>query len=490
MIIRGRSIQIGGYFFATIATAAASFFSVPMLIRLLGTEQFGRWSLLEPLQLLLSQVMLLGLNYGIVKLINFDKFPPFSTFTILFRGSQPVLFLTSILAFLVIPHLGFSLPEAMCFALLVYAEAVVILALAFYRASSAVNGYAAGSITRVLIFLTALGITLFGGWQLLRNIWGVLTWRLLSAVAAIVVSIYLVKRMNKNREFFRTDNEGTTWQRYCDAVVYGLPMLVTGLLTMVIEFADRYILKAFFDYTTLAHYVVYLKIAAFLNPFIIAPIGLWWPTERFRRRQSADGGNLFFRQAALIILMILLLSGGVLWFISPWLITWFAPGTPQAPGIVLLLIVSVIFMGMGAPLNISLLDSGKTHLNIYGVLGGALIHIVSCFTLIPPFGTMGAALSTALSYLAYTLLLNFMSQKQTRVPFAYIRMFFLFVMFLVELFIIRTISSGTDFYFCIVTSSVYALVFSITSAILLWYIRPTNSTLIKEKQEDPYVTAK
>jgi O-antigen/teichoic acid export membrane protein len=486
VIIRGRSFQIGGYFFATIASAAASFFSVPLLTRLLGTEQFGRWSLLEPLQLLLSQIVLLGINYGIVKQINFDKSLPFATFISLLKCSQPLLILISIITFFALPQLGFSRQESGWFALLVYSEAVFMLTLALYRAADTVSGYATGSIVRVLLFLLALVLSVTGGWYLTTDILGVLTWRLVSTIVAIASSLYLIKIMNKEHSYFHLDNGSGSWQLYSDAVRYGWPMLVTGLLTMVIEFADRYILKAYFDYTTLAYYVVYLKIAAFLNPLIIAPISLWWPTERFKRRQTADGGMLFFRQVALIVLTILLLVGGALWLISPWLITWFAPGAPQQPAVILLLILSVVFVGMGAPLNIGLLDSGKTHLNIYGVLGGAVIHLVLCFALIPRYGLIGASLSTALSYLAYTVLLNLLSQRQYAVPFAYLQMLFLMVISLSELSAIYLFLGHGGFFSCVVTTLVYLLVFSLSAAVFLWYTKTSFPLILKKKPASPY----
>ena len=55
--MRNRITNVSGYLFATLVTAMGAFASVPILIRLLGTEQFGKWSLLEPLLLFCSMTV-------------------------------------------------------------------------------------------------------------------------------------------------------------------------------------------------------------------------------------------------------------------------------------------------------------------------------------------------------------------------------------------------------------------------------------------------
>jgi O-antigen/teichoic acid export membrane protein len=467
MTLRNKLIHISGYFFATATTAAVSFFSIPLLIRALGTEQFGRWSLLEPLQLLLSQIMLLGLNYGLIKLVNFDKNSPFFTFIRLFYGSQPVLIFISLSSFIILPHFGFSQSESGWFSLLIYVEATVLLALAGFRAANEVRGYAIASIFRAVIFMLVLVTTFSTGYILINSIHDVLEWRLAAAVVGIILSFFFVKRLDNSSFFIGKTLEGTIRQWYGNAVRYGFPILITLLLSQVIEFADRYILKAYFDYITLAQYVIYIKIAAFLNPLIITPFSLWWPTERFTRQKEPDGGSTFFRRIAIQVLLILLLSGGVLWLLSPWLVSWFAPGIPLASDIILILISSVIFMGMGYPLNISLLDEGRTHLNIYGVLFGALVHIILCFLLIPNNGIHGAAVATALSYLSYTLFLNFISQRIYKVPFAYLLMFLLVIISTIELIGIQVMFVPQGIVKCIASALVYVFIFSISSAVIL-----------------------
>ena len=454
--------SIGGYFFSTVLTAGVSFFSVPLLIRALGIKEFAKWSLIEPLIILISQLMLFGLNYGILKQVNLDKLPPFQTFKSLGKAAQPCMLMVSIACYFILQILGFTFYQSLWFVVLVYSEGILLLSLSTFRAASSVEGFATGSITKASIFLIALILAVYTKYFVVSEIRDVLFWRFVAAIGGICLSLIVV-RLIKNHNFFLILHEKSkSWPLYKDAVIYGMPILITGLLAMVIEFADRYIIKTYFDYITLGQYVVYLKMSKFLYPLIIAPFGLWWPTERFKRLEDDDGGKVFFKNVASVMLAIYLLIGGVIWLFSPWLITWFAPGIPFKSEIVLILITSAIFMGMGAPMNIGLLNAGKTHLNIYAVLCGAFLHIVFCIALIPNFGILGAAIALALSYFSYTALLNYVSQRVYHVPFSYKSMTILIILALFELLIADGIIKNVGIISSCYKSAIYVVLFSLS----------------------------
>jgi len=267
--------------------------------------------------------------------------------------------------------------------------------------------------------MVALVIVVYGSLYSLKTVDGVIVVRLLACVSAIFLALVLLLKNKSISDSSVESSEGRFWHLYSDGISYGLPLLMTGILSGLIEYADRFILKHYFDYETLAGYVVYIKVAAVLNPLIVTPFGLWWPTERFRRLEDEDGGREFFRSTSRRLLTVFLLLGGWLWFLSRPLLTWFAPGVAQDDSVIFLLISSVVFMGMEPSMNIGLLNAGKTHHNVYGALFGAIIHIVACFCFIPPLGITGAAVATALSYLCYTLFLNYLSQRVHKVNFDY-----------------------------------------------------------------------
>jgi O-antigen/teichoic acid export membrane protein len=452
------------YFVSTFSTAAISFFSTPLLIRTLEIREFGRWALIEPFQIVLSQSMLLGLNYGIIKALNLDKYHLTKTFRSLGIASQPALILFSIAGGGVLFKIGFSSGEALLFGAVCYFEATLLFTLYTFRGGHLAYGFSVGTVTRSMVFFLLLaldGSQWVGGYRVDRLV-DVLFIRWVSAMAGLLagLAIGMRERRSLTEEVF--DIPGR-WELYRDAIRYGLPIMVTGLLTMIVEYADRYILKHYFDYQSLVEYVVHVKIAAVLNPLIMAPFAIWWPTERFRRMEDPDKGSSFFRNLSYFLLTAYLLVGGGVWLFSPWIIRWFAPDITLDPLILLVLICSVVFMGMGSPLNIGLLSEGKTHMNIYAILVGAIFNLVACFSIIPRYGAFGAAAATAFSYFFYAGILNYLSQKVHPVPFAYGPMVLIFSLGIFLMVILHHWLVPDRFVECISTSLFFAVLFAISS---------------------------
>jgi O-antigen/teichoic acid export membrane protein len=452
------------YFVSTFSTVAISFFSTPLLIRTLEIREFGRWALVEPFQMVLSQSMLLGVNHGVIKALNLDKFILSKTFRRLGVAAQPALVLFSVAGGGVLSGIGFSPGEAVLFGAVCYFEATLLFILYTFRGGHLAYGYSVGSVTRSLVFLALLaldGTEWIGGYRVDRLV-DVLFIRWIAASAGVLagLSVGMRERRSLKEEVF--DIPGR-WDLYRDSIRYGMPLMVTGLLTMVVTYADRYVLKQYFDYRSLVEYVVHLKIAAVLNPMIMAPFSIWWPTERFRRMEDPDGGSSFFRRLTYLLLASYLFVGGGIWLFSPWIIRWFAPDIPLQPWILLVLICSMVFMGMGPPMNVGLLNKGKTHLNIYAVLVGAIFQLAACLLVIPRYGALGAAAATALSFLFYTGILNYISQKVYRVPFAYGSMALIFSLGVFLMVGLHHWLAPDRFLDCMASSIGYGILFAISS---------------------------
>jgi O-antigen/teichoic acid export membrane protein len=422
-----RLAYLPGYLAVTILTATARFFVVNLLIRNLGTGEFGRWSLFEPVVVVLSQAVLMGVNFGVIKQINQDKMSPIASVQYLLVALQPSMIAMSAVVFLVSLRLGLAWPGPLFLALYIYTESVFLLLFSVYRAAGTIAGFAASSILKVLVLLLVLGVALNHPWPTVRRAEDVIFWSFWSSLSALVFGFLVVRLLHYRLFFAPSGRRESHWRVYVDAVRYGLPLLATGLLAMLVEFGSRYLLKIYIDYSRLANYVIYLKICSMLEVLIIAPFGLWWPTERFRELESKDGGRRFFRMMSVGMLAVLLAAAGTLWFISDWVVSWLAPGVPANRFIVLLLTCAVVARGMAYPLNVGALKEGKTHWNIYAVLAAAMINTSLCLLLIPRYGVAGAAYATMVSYICYTAFLTLTSQRIHPVPLPYPRMLILVI---------------------------------------------------------------
>jgi len=469
-----RLAYLPGYFVVTTTTAIARFFFVSLLIRNLGAAEFGRWSLFEPAVVVLSQLVLLGINFGIIKQISQDRLSPIVALRALFLAGQPLLIVVGTAVFFVSFRLGLAWPGPLFLALLIYTESIFTLLFSSYRAAGSMGGFAVSSFLKVLAFLIVLVLALHYHLPKVHKAEDIITWSFWTSLVGLASGFLAVRLLHFKQFFTPEERHESHWRIYIDAVRYGLPLLATGLLAMAIEFAARYILNLYIDHAQLATYVIYAKLSSIVEVLIITPFGLWWPTERFLWLESKDGGRRFFRAVSVAMLVALLVAAGTLWLASDWVVSWFAPGVPPNRHVALLLIFSMVARGMAYPLNVGALKEGKTHWNIYGALTAAVVNGALCFLLIPRFGIVGAAYATILSHICYTAFLTVISQRIHPVPLPYLTMGGLII---ISALLIIAVSR----YLEAVPSLLKALVFS---AISLMVFTPIVLPLLRVKNAE------
>ncbi len=447
-----------GYSAATIISAVGKFFIVTLLIRNMGAYEFGRWSLFEPAVVILSQLALMGVNFGLIKQINQDNRSPIVAVKSLLLALQPALIAVGVVVFLISSRLGLAWPSPLFLAFLIYTESIFLLLFASYRASASIGAFVASSILKVLVVVIAFGLALNYRWPRVHKAEDVIFWSFLASLIGLGVGFLMVRLLHFRVFFAPGKYSKSYWRTYIDAMGYGLPLLATGLLAMVIEFAGRYILNSYIDHSQLANYVVYMKISSMLEVLVVAPFTLWWPTERFRELESKDGGRRFFRVVDVGLLALLLVAGGILWIISVWIVPWFAPGVPFDRYIILLLIFSTVARGMAYPLNVGALKEGKTHWNIYGVLAAAVVNILLCFLLIPGSSIVGAAYAAMLSYFCYTAFLTLISQHIHPLPIPYLTMLIMIIISVSLLFVVQKYLGTVSVFLKAISFSSFSLV--------------------------------
>ena len=418
----GASRHISGYFVGTAITAAVGFLSVPLLMRLLGQTEFGRWALVEPVLLVGSQAALIGTNWGVFKLISHDGLGAQSSYRQVIKSGWSLILLVAIISALLLGAMGFSLYEGAYLSLVVFVDALLLLALATLRASHSSTAFAGTQVIRGLVLVAVLFAALYGFFGL-NNVSGVLLARLATGIAALCMGVWLISRILVTTER-RVDQVKSTIDQgiYKEAVRYGLPMLITALLTMILDLASRYVLANYLNLELLAQYVIYTKLVSAVSLLVVTPFSLWWAAERFRRLRDDDGGRSYFPIVANAFLIVILGAAGSLWLVFAPLLNLYAPGVPNYPEVTALLLLGAVFAGMAYPLNIGLLNEGKTHKNIYAVVIGAATHLTLCLFLIPPLGMLGAATATMVGYFVYMVAFAVLSQQNYFVPFSYRRM--------------------------------------------------------------------
>lgn len=394
----------------TLITAAATYLTVPVLIRLLGLEGFGRWSLLEPIVLAGAVLILLGIEHGAIKQIAHDRLPPSIVVgRLMATALVPAALISAGILLGMIPVWGVWL--ATWVALLILAEGLLTLLTTSCRAADLAGGYALGQGGRAVLFLAVLVSGL--AWPL---------WSVDTVEAVVIVRLCIVATLALCLAVLLRARLRWAHRAYGDAVHYGGFILLTGLLATVVEAGDRYVLAWFADPAAVGAYVIHVKLASIVGQGITTPFMLWFPVERFRHLRDADGGNLFFRTAAVLLLGMLLATAGAVWLAGPLLTLLMAPGVLFDPVVSGWILAATVAVGMGYPMNVGLLKPGLTHRNVFPSLLAAPISIGLAFALVPGWGMEGAAIAKTSGAVAALVILTTLSQQAHRVDFAYGRM--------------------------------------------------------------------
>ena len=475
--------NIGMYFLATGAMAISGLFSVPLLVRLLSLDEFGRWTLVEPVLAVAAPLSLLGASWGVFKQVSHDGIAPGLICRQLLPVAQPVMIAVAALSAIVLVRLGFSITTATYMAVTVWIEGVLILEIAALRAANMAFSFMIAQIIRAGALVGLLGAAIYS-WIVVVKVEDAIQVRLSVAVlVAVVAAVCLLIRVGagsadggSSQDSPRHDMKRSL-SLYRDAIRYGAPLLVVSLLTMVLQFSDRFIINAYLDYRSLAQYFVYVKITSMITLVVVTPFALWWPSERFRQRKKADGGRKFFPRIAMNFLVVLLASSGSLWLITGWLLPFFAPGIAFNSTVILLLLFGGILAAMAYPLNVGLLDEGQTHKNIYAVLLAAIINIILALILIPKFHLIGAAWANLLGYGVYMIAFSQFSQRVFPVAFAYGRMFALTGLALMFLWGVSTLIPGNSAVISVVRMAAYLCALSIASWFLIAHFNKSYDPL-------------
>lgn len=409
--------KIGPYGLASVLQAGSSFVVLPLLILILGTSGYAKYSLLEPLLLVLAQALLLGAHQGLIHAVCKEGKPLKIVLRGLMLGSQIYLIPIVIVIAGFIEYWQESAVIGGLFSLALYLESLNLIFLTAARAVAASWAYLTAVCLRIVVMLggTSIALAIFGRQSV--NVQFVLS---LVAGAAFLsmAGLALALRRYSHKIDVKDSSKVSSLKLTRDAVRYGFPIVLASMCQAAISYSDRYVLALFAAPQTVAGYVVAGKLANALN-FVSTPVNLWWPTARFAHQKDVDGGMAFFRNAALLLGALYSVAAVILVIASPFLIPLLGQGAPVLLPVAGLLIVATYFSCMQVVLNVGLLSAGHTSKNFWAASSVAIFNVIACFAIVPGHGALGAAAVSAFSAFALLAGLHGLSQQVIKVPQRY-----------------------------------------------------------------------
>jgi O-antigen/teichoic acid export membrane protein len=203
---------------------------------------------------------------------------------------------------------------------------------------------------------------------------------------------------------------------------FGMPLVPSALALWAINFIDRFFIALFKGTSEVGVYSLAVR-ASSVIVFLMVAFRLAWPAFAY----SIEDESVAKRTYAFVLTYLLFVCcwiSLVLGLLSPWIVQILAPHKPgfhrASEAIGILAFAGTAYAGYTV-LAIGIGRARLTRFNWIVTGGAAVVNIALNFALIPPYGMIGAAISTVTAYVAMFVGMTVNSQRVWPVPYQWRR---------------------------------------------------------------------
>ena len=369
------------------------FFLLPIYTRLLTPADYGILSLLTVTSSLATILAHMGLASAMFREVIYEgseERDVESTTLYFLLGESAIFFgamivISSKLSSLIFGAADYTYLLRLMF-LADFLGVVDVVFMAKLRARAQSSLYSLLSAAR---FVTGICLNLYFIVVLRRGVEGLIIAGLISA--AIFATLYFILLVKDLRPTFSLP----ILRRM---LKFGIPLVPVGLSSLLLTMADRYFLKHFSTIAQVGLYSLGYHIGMVMllaeNAFQLA-----WPPHRFAIAKQPNAKHQFARILTYYLLAFGFLAMALSLLAKELLMIMTTPKFYPAAAVVPLIALSYIFSGVRHMTNTGLAITNKNYYVPPIIVGSALLNLGLNYVLIPPYGMIGAAWATILSYL-------------------------------------------------------------------------------------------
>ncbi len=297
---------------------------------------------------------------------------------------------------------------------ILFFDAIVLVPFASLRLQRRAKFFAATKVINIVLTVVLNIITVY----YLR--WGI-EGIFLSNLTASVLSFFMLLPTSFKKIDFSFHNI-----LFKELLKFGLPIVPVGLSGILLQLADRPILKYLMDDASVGIYQANFRLGIFMALITGMFEYAWRPF--FLSHAKDPNAKVLFSRVMTYYLAICSVVFLVLSLFIENIIQYKFFGRNILPSqywvgldIVPLVLLSYILSGIGTNLNVGIQIEKKTTYLFPTSLSGSLTKIVLTFLLVPKFGIMGAAYATILGYFMVELTLYAVAQKFYYIQYEFAR---------------------------------------------------------------------
>ena len=270
------------------------------------------------------------------------------------------------------------------------------------------------------------------------------------------------------------------WSYLKRALLYSLPLVPHFLSHWVLSSSDRIVLEYFVPLSEVGIYNVGYTIGSAMSMIAIAGNNAIIPLYGKLDLKNKSAINEVVKTATYYVATITVIALMIVLFAEDFILLAIPESYHGAIGIIPWVVLGYVFMGLYfTQINLLTITLGKTTVVGISTTIAALANIGLNILLIPYFGMIGAALTTAFTYLLLFIGMNYFSRQAYPIPFEYLRMFkVILVAFLT--FIGSYLLIPTVVYISLPLKMVALIIFGITLYLLGFFTRE-EIKILKQK---------
>lgn len=228
---------------------------------------------------------------------------------------------------------------------------------------------------------------------------------LASFLASLVVGLF-VMMITKEYWFHRFSLKRDLVARM---LKFGIPLVPTAIFTWVLNSMDKVALKTWADFHELGLYSVAFKIVAVLE-IVRTSFATFWAPTAYRWYETNVPKERFERVGQSLTVLLILLFSIVVVFRDVVIMVFDQNYRDSAILVPFLLFIPVMYT-ICETTKLGINFSRKTGYNMLTIGIAGAVNFLGNFLLVPPFGSLGAAVSTGISYILYFWMNTLISRR-------------------------------------------------------------------------------
>ena len=401
------------YVLVNILNKAIPFILLPVIIRILNAEDFGKYSLFLTIEALLIPIITLNLSAALsrhyfVKEINLKKYISTIFFGMLMISLIFYLFLRlipdSIISISGMEKYYFSFAVITAFT-----GAFAAMILNLFRLQRKPISYGVFIIFQSLFLLLVIIIFI----NLKPNFDTIINAKIFAMIVFFIVSIILllkIKLISIDFDMF--------W--FKKAFKFSLPTVLYSMSAIVFISSDRFLIEKFLGFEVLGYYAATYQLASIISLLGMSVNAAWMPWLFENLEKNDNEVNLIIVKLSYTLIVLFIVIGSIFSLIYPFLAKIYLPNDFH-PYISLgyLFIGGFVLEAIYLIVSPYLYYVEKTIYNFYIGFFIAAFNLTINYIYIPIYGINAAAYSMFFSWLLLALIFFYTSNKNYKMPWLY-----------------------------------------------------------------------